>query len=84
MCIHYAYFVCRTKIICFEIALFLLNLLWSGSSVAKETKIIIILSFLIRGICKSFKGYLGTIYNVHIHLCCKEIFRFENGHFLVF
>ena len=49
-----------------------------------ETKIIIILSFFIRSICKSDMGYLGTIYIVLIHLCCKEIFRFENGQFLVF
>ena len=40
-----------------------------------------ILSFFIHGICKSDTSYLGTIYIVHLHLCCKEIFRFENGHF---
>ena len=49
-----------------------------------ETKNINILRFFIGGICKSDMGYLGTIYIVHIHLCCKEIFRFENGQFLVF
>ena len=49
-----------------------------------ETKIINILSFFIRGICKSDMGYLDTIYVVHIQLCCKKIFIFENGQFLVF
>ena len=31
-------------------------------------------------------GFLGTIqvYIVHIHLCCKEILKFENDQFLVF
>ena len=43
-----------------------------------------ILSFFIDVICKLDMGYLGTIYIVHIHLCCKKIFRFETGQFLVF
>ena len=49
-----------------------------------ETKNINILSFFIRDSCKSEMGYLGTLYIVHIHLCCRKIFRFENGQFLVF
>ena len=51
---------------------------------AMETKNINILSFFIHGICISGMSYLGTIYIVHIHFCCKEIFRINNGQFLVF
>ena len=46
------------------------------------TKIINILSFFfIHGICKLDMGYLDTIYVGLIQLCCKKIFRFENGQF---
>ena len=39
------------------------------------------MSFFIRGICQSDVGYLNIIYIVHIHLCCKKMFRFENDQF---
>ena len=75
--------VCISKIICFEIAVFckisygqLVPLPWKQKNKHFE--------FFIYGICKSYMGYLDTICAVHIQLCCKKIFRFENGQFLVF
>ena len=78
---HISFF--RSKIICFEIAVFCK--ISDGQVVLLPwKKIINILSFFIRSICKTDMSYLGTIYIVHIHLCLKEIFRLENGQFLVF
>ena len=65
-------FVCTSKIICFEIAVFFCKI--SDGQVVSfpwKHKIINILCFFIRGICKSDMGYLGTLYIVYIHLCCK-------------
>ena len=77
-------FICRGKIISFEIALFCKIsdgqvVCCHGNKNYKHFEV-----FFFRGICKSDMDYLGTICIVHIHICCKKIFRLENEQFLVF
>ena len=76
--------------VCFEYALFVEYAIFVKMSDGQLVplpwiqKNINILSFFIHGICESGMGYLDTICVVHIQLCYKKVFRFENGQFLVF